>query len=259
MLDSISKFIASLPPYIGQGMVSMLVTIVSTLVLGYVTARVFNKIGELTRVKGVLLEKRITVYQEMFTKVEHLMQLEVYSPDDCKVAIELIKESQFDCPKHLQIPIFMDNPEKMSKTILTIDEYLTEKKMICDPIVDLAIMRITNYLAIYSRLLSIFRAAVADSGNESLKKKIEQQLFVAIGLIGLNDLANECNKFNLSIKEGLNNLNFKFRKAPTYRYEDMNSPYNAVVMDLQKTLLFKEHSKITAMVNVAVAMCKEPI
>ena len=38
MLDKISQFINSLPDYIGQGILGIIVTVVTGLVLGYITS-----------------------------------------------------------------------------------------------------------------------------------------------------------------------------------------------------------------------------
>ena len=223
MLDKISQFINSLPDYIGQGILGIIVTVVTGLVLGYITSKYFTRKDELTRIEGLLLEKKIPIYKEIFKRLESLNNQVEYTPANCSMALQIMQECEIKRPKYLHSPQILENSDEMRKTFLAIDQYATENKIFFDDDVASAMLVFQNY--------------------------IEHQMMIALGLILSEDLFQQTQKVTTTIRNSLNNLSFNHRVAPTYRYEDFNDPESSLFKELLQTKAFAEREKIITLIT----------
>lgn len=256
MLSEISTFLQELPPYIGQGLMSILVTICAGIVLGYVTSKVFIKRDELTRIQGVLLEKKIPIYKEIFQRVENFNNLVEHNENSAALALRMLEEAGFEKPKFIHLPSLFDNPDNLKDTFLDFDRYATENKIYFDEDVAKEVFIFQNYIITCVRLHTIFQEQL-DMYRISRDEKVlavKHQLFIALGMILMDDLFRQTQKLSVSIRNSLNNRSFNHRVAPTYRYDDLNASEGLLHQALHDSVIISEHDKIHLLITKAAAL-----
>lgn len=251
MLDKISQFINSLPDYIGQGILGIIVTVVTGLVLGYITSKYFTRKDELTRIEGLLLEKKIPIYKEIFKRLESLNNQVEYTPANCSMALQIMQECEIKRPKYLHSSQILENSDEMRETFLAIDQYATENKIFFDDDVASAMLVFQNYIIAFVRFQAMFREQMEQFGVTMSKEicNVEHQMMIALGLILSEDLFQQTQKVTTTIRNSLNNLSFNHRVAPTYRYEDFNDPESTIFKELLQTKAFAEREKIITLIT----------
>lgn len=261
MLESIIKTINILPDYIGEGIIELIITIFGGLIVGYFTSKYFERVSEITRIEGLILEKKLDVYREIIKRMNELISL-VELPPARYGQIEYLLEKvdiniERDNPR--QISKLFNDPQYFEDTFLSIDRYLAENRMYYDNISDLPILVFQNYFAIYNRLLVIFKEQMMDSSitNKVKLYPFELLLIQGIGVLTENEFEKQINNVMKAIGQSMNYISIKHRKNPVYTDSFFNAPDGEIMKQLKDTIILKEKDKITKYVSMCVCMALE--
>lgn len=261
MLDTIIKTINFLPDYIGEGIIELIITVIGGLIVGYFTSKYFERVNEITRIEGLILEKKLDVYREIIKRMNELISLvELPSSRYAKLEELLAKvdiKIERDNPR--QISQLFNDPQYLVDTFLSTDKYLAENRMYYDSITDLPILVFQNYFAVYNRLLAMFREQIVDFGVATEVKlyPFELLLIQGIGVLTENEFEKQINNVMKAIGQSMNYISIKHRKNPVYTNSFFNAPSGEIMKQLKDTILLKDNEKITKYVTTCVCMALE--
>ncbi len=252
-----SDIIHMTPDYIWQGLFHVLVLGVSTLVVAIVTSWVFKRKDEVTRVEGVLLEKKLDLYRQLSDKLLAFESLHQFSEAEIAMAKHLIGESGLEMPKFYHAPSFMvEGADKMYDQLMEFDKFATENKMYYDDYTAWPIFVFLNYKNLFVRFHAMFRDEIFGMGYKMTDKvkTVEGDMFRAIGLIVCAEWGERVEDVLQSLQESVNNLSLKHRKKPLYDYQTIQDPNGPMMQSFQNSELIKNNDKITHLITSYVAL-----
>ena len=127
------EIMQSAPDYVREGLFHVLVLGISTIVVAIVTSWIFKRKDELTRVEGVLLEKKLDIYRQISDRLLAFENLHQLNEKEIAMAKHLIEESGLQMPNFYHIPSFMvDGVDKMYDQLMEFDKFVTENRMYYD-------------------------------------------------------------------------------------------------------------------------------
>lgn len=254
MLEKIIFFFNSIPPYIGEGIIALVITIFGGLIVGYFTSKYFARASEIIRVEGLLLEKKITIYKAIYSRVEALNQLTSLNYTEVAPILKIIKEKGFPISeeRNYQLPEIFLNSGKFCKTVLELDEYIAENRLFFDEAVFQQLLIFQNYIIVYNRFHVIYTEGIQIGTTEvdnKIVNKVENGMFIALGIILSDDFLKQTTDLLSSLRYSINNISLKRRKVPNYSYEYFNDENSFLMQRLKDTAIIKEREKITMLIS----------
>jgi hypothetical protein len=255
-VDSLIHFFNSVPDYVGEGVLTCVLTIVSALIVGWITARYFMRRDELTRVEGILLEKKIPIYEHISQQLIAMNALWALDPIYAKPAVEVLKKHGIECRGQYQIHQMLLDPKEFRRIFLDFEKYTMDKKLYFDESVVLPIIVFTNYLALLNQLGVHFEHELESLGVQIDDKirKLEEQLYAAIGLLLKDDIAHQIGVVDSAIMASLQNLSLDHRKQPQYDHHMFIDPNGPVMKAMGATFLSQQKDLINAILLDYIAM-----
>jgi hypothetical protein len=251
------EIIQTAPDYIWQGLFRVLLIGVSTIVVAFVTSWIFKRKDEVTRVEGVLLEKKLEIYRLLSDKLFDFEELHQFNDAEVAHAKRQIEECGLEMPQFYHVPSFMNaGADKIYEKLMEFDRLATENKMYYDDYTAWPIFVLQNYNGLLIRFHAMFRDGITGEGFEMTDKvkKVEDDMFRAIGLVFCEEWGERVEKVLASLQDSVNNLSLKHRKKPKYDYHTMQDPNGPMMRELQESKLMKERDKITQLITSYVAL-----
>lgn len=246
-----------IPDYIWQGLFHVVVLGVSTLVVAIVTSWVFKRKDEVTRVEGVLLEKKLDLYRQLSDKLLAFESLHQFSEEEIAMGQNLIKECGLQMPTFFHAPSFMvEGADKMYDQLMDFDKFATENKMYYDDYTAWPIFVFLNYKNLFVRFHAMYRDEIIGMGYKMTDKvkAVEADMFRTIGLIVCVEWGDMVEKVLQSLQKSVNNLSLKHRKKPLYDYHTMQYPDSPMMQAFQNLNLVKNNEKIMRLITSYVAL-----
>lgn len=252
---------ANVPDYIWEGVIQCVSTLLSAGVVAWLTSLVFKRKDELTRVEGVLLEKKLDIYKHLYSKSMDMLELRQLAEGDVALALHELDKVGLKRPEYLHVPTFMTDSEKMYQTILGFDRLTTENKMYYDDYSAIPVIVLQNYLTFFTRFHVMFVQALQDEGVKitDVVKRVENQMFLALGLLLCYEIGNQVEKLQNALQNSVNNLTLKHRQLPRYDAKMYLDPQGPIMKEMSSTILLQEREKIQELVTnfVVIAMVGE--
>ena len=255
-VDSLIHFFNSVPDYVGEGVLTCVLTIVCALIVGWITASYFMRRDELTRVEGILLEKKIPIYEQISQQLIAMNTLWALDPIYAKPAVEVLKKHAIECHGQYQIHKMLLDPKEFRCTFLDFEKYTMDKKLYFDELIAIPIIVFTNYLALLNQLGVHFEHELEnlDIQIDDKIRDLEKQLYVAIGLLLKDDIAQQIGAVDSAIMSSLQNLTLDHRKKPQYNHHMFNDPNGSVMKAIGATSLSLQKELINAILFDYIAM-----
>ena len=249
MFEKAIYFFNSIPQYIGEGLLGLLVTVSGGLIVGYFSSNYFSRISEVTRVEGLLLEKKIPIYKEIYSRAENLNQMMSYQHSDLKLIIEQIKECGFDFTERrsYQVNEIFKDANLCCDTVLELDKYIAENRIYYNDDIFKQLLIFQNYIIFYNRFRVIYREGVYEMRKDidhNTLVKIENSMFLALGLVLSEDFSQQVSDVIKCLRRNINNVSLKNRTPVDYTYEYFNGENSFIMKGLKESVLIKERSKI---------------
>lgn len=251
------EIIQSTPDYIWQGLFRVLLLSISTIVVAFVTSWIFKRKDEVTRVEGVLLEKKLEIYRLLSDKLFEFEELHQFNDAEVALAKHQIDKCGIEMPKFYHVPSFMTaGADKIYEKLMEYDRFATENKMYYDDYTACPIFVLQNYNGLLIRFHAMFHDGITGDGFEMTDKvkKVEDDMFRAIGLVLCVEWGDRVEKVLSSMQDSVNNLSLKHRKKPKYDYHTMQDPNGPMMRELQDSKLMKERDKIMQLITSYIAL-----
>ena len=259
VVNTIADTLNQLPEYIGKGIVQLLVFTAGGFLVAWITTRVFGRKSEINAVEGVLLKRKLDIYEELYGELEALKALVVIPSDLKEAAMNALKaEGAVYNPLNAnQLLAIFDSPKQLTEKFLRIEGYIVAKRMYYDNDVMIQTLRFQNYFGTFRHLLVLFEEQFIDVGIPLDKEDVaaaERLLTVELGLLLQDEFVDQIDKVGATMKQSFQNLSFKRHDQIEYNYDFYNSPEGPVMKELLETKLFSEREKIFNVVHGAAAL-----
>lgn len=241
----------------GEAIVGLVTLVVVGLILGYFSSKYFARISEITRIEGLLFEKKTPIYKEIYSRVELMNQLHSIKHGKIKHILDLVDDAGFSIQEKssYEIAAIFTDYEKMASTFIDIDKYIAENRLYYDEEVYLQLVLFQNYIIAFNRFHVVYREAFADHSNDKeILDGIEQSMFVALGIVLFDDFAQQIDNVLKCLRKSFNNVSLKRRKVPRYDYEFFSDDKGFMVSNLKKTQLLSENEKIMKLITSFIAL-----
>lgn len=217
------------PEYIGKGILELLSLTIGGVLVAWITTKEFGRKSEINAVEGVLLNRKIDIYEELSGKLEELKAVVMIPSDISEAALKFLKEEKisFNPINSKQVLKIFDSPEQLKDAFLELDNYIVLKRLYFDNDVMIQTMRFQNYFAIFRRLLVIFEEQFSDKSIPIDKTEVaaaERLLTVELGIVLQEELIKQMDKVIATMKQSFMELDFKHREQIEYNYDFFNSP-----------------------------------
>lgn len=258
-VNAIIDAINQCPEYIGKGIMQLLILTLGGVIVAWITTMVFGRKSEINAVEGTLLKRKMDIYEELCGKLESL-KAAVAAPDNIsEAAIKLLQEEglQFNPINSKQVLSIFDSPKQLTDAFLEIDNYIASKKLYYDNDVMIQTLRFQNYFAVFRRLLVLFEQAIINEGLSLDEKEVvvaERILTVVIGIALQDELIDQMDKVNETMKKSFMNLNFNHREQIKYSYDFFNSPEGPIMSELMDTKILLQREKISRIVMKSITI-----
>ena len=260
-LEKIIEKLNSYPSYMVSNALQLAVTILSGIIVGLIGSLFFSKADEVTRVEGLLLEKKLPIYKKIYAMLESLNEMITISNAQYHAALRMLEKADLkdSVPKKAYIAEIFTSPKKLKSKFLEFESFAVENKIFFDDSTAQSIIVFQNYFSIYNHIHAQFMQGLYDIDDGKLTdkkkiKKIEKNMFIAIGLVMHDDFFKQTQIVTRSIQNNLNNLNMKHRKAPRYNYNYYSGEKGYVHQHLKDTLLIKKQKEINELIMEYMAL-----
>lgn len=251
------EIMQSAPDYVREGLFHVLVLGISTIVVAIVTSWIFKRKDELTRVEGVLLEKKLDIYRQISDRLLAFENLHQLNEKEIAMAKHLIEESGLQMPNFYHIPSFMvDGVDKMYDQLMEFDKFVTENRMYYDDYTAWPIFVLQNYNMFFVRFHAMFRDAITAEGCKMTDnvQKVEADMFRAIGLLICQEWGLKIEKVCEALQTSVNNLTLSHRKKPLYDYHTLQDPNGPMMQEIKDSILMLEREKFMLLITSYVAI-----
>lgn len=258
-VNAIIDAINQCPEYIGKGIMQLLILTLGGVIVAWITTMVFGRKSEINAVEGTLLKRKMDIYEELCGKLESLKAAVAVPDNISEAAIKLLKEEElkFNPINSNQVLSIFDSPKQLTDAFLEIDNYIASKKLYYDNDVMIQTLRFQNYFAVFRRLLVMFEQEFVNRGISLDEKEVvvaERILTVAIGIALQDELIDQMDKVNETMKKSFMNLNFNHREQIKYSYDFFNSPEGPIMSELKDTKILLQREKISRIVMKSIAI-----
>ena len=258
-VNAIIDAINQCPEYIGKGIMQLLILTLGGVIVAWITTMVFGRKSEINAVEGTLLKRKMDIYEELCGKLESLKAAIAVPDNISEAAIKLLKEEElkFNPINSKQVLSIFDSPKQLTDAFLEIDNYIASKKLYYDNDVMIQTLRFQNYFAVFRRLLVLFEQAIINEGLSLDEKEVvaaERIMTLAIGIALQDELIDQMDKVNETMKKSFMNLNFNHREQIKYSYDFFNSPEGPIMSELKDTKILLQREKISRIVMESIAI-----
>lgn len=256
-LQKLSDVLNTLPSYVGEGIMELLIMIIGGLILGYITSNYLYKINELNRVEGWLLEKRIPIYEELFKHTEQMMELCMVTPAEFTIVVPVLEKYDLKLDKTARqvSNLFMD-PDKLAASFLEFDKFAAQNRLFFDTQVAQEVLVLQNYYAILRRMLVLFDERMIDLkiDQKDKVKAVRGHLTITIGVYLSNEFLQNVVKLQNTIRVSMNHLELSHRAKPDYSYDFYQSENGFMMTRLKDSKALRNNVALTQMIAEYTAM-----
>ena len=258
-VNSLIDAVNQCPEYIGKGIMELLILTIGGILVAWITTLVFGRKSEINAVEGVLLKRKMDIYEELGGKLEDLKTAVMIPTDIYEAALRSLKEEKlsFNPINSNQILKIFDSPKQLTDAFLELDKNIASKRLYFDNEVMIQTMRFQNYFALFRRLVVMFEEQFIHNGIPLDKPEVvaaEQLLTVELGILLQEELVKQMDKVIATMKQSFINLSFKHREQIEYTYEYYNSPDGPIMSELKSTIIMTQREKIMALVTKVAAI-----
>ena len=258
-VNTIIDAINQCPEYIGKGIMQLLILTLGGVIVAWITTLVFGRKSEINAVEGTLLKRKMDIYEELCGKLESLKAAVAIPEKNSAAAIKLLQEEglEFNPINSNQVLSIFDSPKQLTDAFLEIDKYIASKKLYYDNEVMIQTIQFQNYFAVFRRLLVMFEQTIINEGLSLDEKEVvavERILTLAIGIALQDELIDQMDKVQETMKKSFMNLNFNHREQIKYSYDFFNNPEDPIMGELKDTKILLQREKIRGVVLKSIAI-----
>lgn len=252
MEETINTYLG-LPQFMWKGIFNIIVTLGAGLIIAFVTTFYLKKKDEITRVSGVVLEKRINSEQEILDYLEKLSyHLELHNGKEKEWHV-LLNEYKLSLPHgyHLQYSDAFSNVEKFREFFKGFEEIINRNKLWMGKKVRFHLLLMQSYFSwVNALLVGITRVPLPE--DKKLTKddidKLSGVLLLQVGITLDDEINGLLAELETLIVDSVYKLDLKRPKKSVTRNGMLNSDILKTLKELeQRTLLGLDREKYFAL------------
>ena len=236
MEETVNSFLG-LPQFMWEGIFNIIVTLGAGLIVAFVTTFYLKKKDEVTRVSGVILEKRINSEQEILDYLERLSyHLELHNGKE-KEWYMLLKEHELNLPygTALQYSDVFSSVEKFQDFFKGFEEIITSKKLWLDKKVRYHLSLMQGYFSwINALLIGITRVPLPEDKKLTKEEldKLSGVLLLQVGITLDNEINGLLAELETLIVDSVYKLDLKRPKKSMTRNGMLNRDMLSILHEL---------------------------
>lgn len=251
-----------LPSFMWEGIFNIAVALGAGLIIAFVTTFYLKKKDEVTRVAGLILEKRVNSYKDVldfFDNVSQKMQLNNGKEIEWYL---LLRNMDFDLPhgKLLQYSDAFSTPEKFQSFFNGLELIITSNKLWFDKKVIRHLNLMQGYFAQINALRVLMRRIPAPPGEtltEADWKKADGLLLLQLGIVLDNEINALLAELEVRLVDSIYRLDLKRPKKALTRNGFLNTDMLLMIRELKKSLLGRKKEDFLMLAILQVYAIKE--
>lgn len=248
----------TIPEYIGQGILELLILTVGGLLVGWITHTYFARKAAIVEVEGEVMKKRLSIYEELYKRLNSLLAEEILPTERINAAFQNICKSGIEVEKQSSIPTLtvMHTAKGFTTTYMELDIYINRHRLYFETEVDKALLLFSNYLAIYRRLQVMFEEQVIASHyslDDELISYSEDLLMTEISILFQDELSSEVFRVLTSLKKAINTPMRHKRKAQDHSIATFGDD-GIIIQYLRPLRIFQQRQQIQQLIAHSVAL-----
>lgn len=251
-----------LPQFIWEGIFNVIITLGTGMIIAFLTTFYLKKKDEITRVSGVILEKRVNSEQEILDYLEKLSyHLELHNGKE-KEWYELLKEFNLSLPhgSHLQYSDVFTSVDRFREFFKGFEEIITRNKLWMGKKVRFHLTLMQAYFSRINALtISITRLPLPEDKalTEEELRKLSRILLLLVGITLDHEVNGLLAELETLIVDSVYKLDLKRPRKSVTRNGMLNSDMLNISKELEEhTLLGVNREKYFALMMTQVYQYK---
>lgn len=252
-----TELFLSLPEFMWNGIFNIIVTLGAGLIIAFVTTFYLKKKDEITRVAGVILEKRVNTSQEILNYLEKLSFKKEFKTGDEFDLYKILKEYDFHLPHepHLQYSEVFESMDNFREFFHGFENIIATNKLWLNTKVRDHLFFMQGYFANINALI-IFTGRVPVPKEMALSVEdvnaIANSTILPIGITLDYEISELIAELETLIVDSVYNLDLERPKNTPVRNTFLNKDVKNIQKKLKKTLLYTEQEKYASLISTAV-------
>ncbi len=252
-----TELFLSLPEFMWNGIFNIIVTLGAGLIIAFVTTFYLKKKDEITRVAGVILEKRVNTSQEILNYLEKLSFKKEFKTGDEFDLYKILKEYDFHLPyePHLQYSEVFESMVNFREFFHGFENIIATNKLWLNTKVRDHLFFMQGYFANINALI-IFTGRVPVPKEMALSVEdvnaIANSTILPIGITLDYEISELIAELETLIVDSVYNLDLERPKNTPVRNTFLNNDVKNIQKKLKKTLLYTEQEKYASLISTAV-------
>jgi hypothetical protein len=252
-----TELFLSLPEFMWNGIFNIIVTLGAGLIIAFVTTFYLKKKDEITRVAGVILEKRVNTSQEILNYLEKLSFKKEFKTGDEFDLYKILKEYDFHLPyePHLQYSEVFESMDNFREFFHGFENIIATNKLWLNTKVRDHLFFMQGYFANINALI-IFTGRVPVPKEMALSVEdvnaIANSTILPIGITLDYEISELIAELETLIVDSVYNLDLERPKNTPVRNTFLNNDVKNIQKKLKKTLLYTEQEKYASLISTAV-------
>ena len=252
-----TELFLSLPEFMWNGIFNIIVTLGAGLIIAFVTTFYLKKKDEITRVAGVILEKRVNTSQEILNYLEKLSFKKEFKTGDEFDLYKILKEYDFHLPyePHLQYSEVFESMDNFREFFHGFENIIATNKLWLNTKVRDHLFFMQGYFANNNALI-IFTGRVPVPKEMALSVEdvnaIANSTILPIGITLDYEISELIAELETLIVDSVYNLDLERPKNTPVRNTFLNKDVKNIQKKLKKTLLYTEQEKYASLISTAV-------
>lgn len=252
-----TELFLSLPEFMWNGIFNIIVTLGAGLIIAFVTTFYLKKKDEITRVAGVILEKRVNTSQEILNYLEKLSFKKEFKTGDEFDLYKILKEYDFHLPyePHLQYSEVFESMDNFREFFHGFENIIATNKLWLNTKVRDHLFFMQGYFANINALIILAgRVPVPKEMALSVEdvNAIANSTILPIGITLDYEISELISELETLIVDSVYNLDLKRPKNTPVRNTFLNNDVKNIQKKLKKTLLYTEQEKYASLVSTTV-------
>lgn len=231
-----------LPSFMWEGIFNIAVALGAGLIIAFVTTFYLKKKDEVTRVAGLILEKRVNSSKDVLDFFDNLSQkVQLNNGREAEWYL-LLRNMEFELPhgKLLQYSDAFSTPEKFQSFFNGLELIITNNKLWFDKKVIWHLNLMQGYFAQINALRVLMRRIPAPLGETLMEedwKKVDSLLLLQLGIVLDNEINALLAELEVRLVNSIYRLDLKRPKKALTRNGFLNTDMLLMIRKLERSLL----------------------
>jgi hypothetical protein len=235
--------------------------VVGGIIVAYFVSKYFERINEVTRLKGIIIEKRINVYKELARKLESLNSILFFHANQVKTELEMLNQIGYNGQfKHgVKINDVFENNNTLHSRFLDFERFSNDNRLFYDTVVYDEVNFLQNYFGLFAHIQILFSEQLNMTGKDLDSEYNESLLNHAVRAVGimLSEDFSSCISTALeAIRNSMINVTLETRHEQLHTYEYYNATDSPFMQRLMSTEAGKHKEEICYIVQFYAELAK---